>query len=165
MKWDEADPTYSLEAAKRGGCDLGQAMRPLMRDPDVIESADVLVVESTYGNRLHKTMEATAGGTGRAIDETLHAGTATWSCRPSPLGRTQDLLALLSTIWRSARGCGDLHVFVDSPLAEEATDVTLAHVESLDPRTRPFDRGDAPAQAAVLAALHRDGRGLDGAST
>jgi len=117
--------------------DLGQAMRPLMRDPDVIASADVLVVESTYGNRLHKAMEATADELVEAIAETIDRRHGNLVVPAFALGRTQDLLALIYDLAKSGR-IGGLHVFVDSPLAKEATDVTLAHVESLDPRTRPF---------------------------
>jgi len=117
--------------------DLGQPMRPLMREAEVIESADVLLVESTYGNRLHKDADATAEELVAAIDETLHRKHGNLIVPAFALGRTQDLLAMLYDLAK-ARRVGDLHVFVDSPLAKAATDVTLAHVESLDPRTRPF---------------------------
>jgi metallo-beta-lactamase family protein len=120
--------------------DLGQPARPLVRDPTPIEAADVLVVESTYGNRNHRSMEAT-------VDELVGAVTDTFERRHGnvivpafALGRTQELIVLLGEL-ASAGRLGRLNVFVDSPLASAATQVTLKHASLLDDSARRVLRG------------------------
>jgi len=117
--------------------DLGQPARPIVHDPEPAPPADLLVMEATYGNRLHKSMEATVAELVEAIDETVVRGKGNLVVPAFALGRTQDLLVLLDQL------CGDgrlpaLNVFVDSPLAREATDVTLLHQEVLDDDARGF---------------------------
>jgi metallo-beta-lactamase family protein len=117
--------------------DLGQPARPIVHDPDAPPPADVLVMEATYGNRLHKSMDATVTELVAAVRETIVEGRGNLVVPAFALGRTQDLLMLLYTL------CSDgtlprLNVFVDSPLAREATDVTLLHQESLDDAARDF---------------------------
>jgi len=117
--------------------DLGQPGRPLVRDPTPVTDADMLVMESTYGNRLHKTLEAT-------IDELCSAITATLADRRGnvvipafAVRRTQEVLYLLIRLTREGR-LPDLTVYVDSPLAASATAMTLKHWELLDPDVRPI---------------------------
>jgi metallo-beta-lactamase family protein len=117
--------------------DLGQPARPVVHDPDPAPPADVLVMEATYGNRLHKSMEATVAELVSAVRETVVTGRGNLVVPAFALGRTQDLLVLLDGL------CGrgelpPLNVFVDSPLAHEATAVTLLHQESLDEAARGF---------------------------
>jgi metallo-beta-lactamase family protein len=114
--------------------DLGQPSRPVVRDPAPIDHADVLLVESTYGNRNHKGMAET-------LDELVDAVTQTFAHGGNlivpafALGRTQDLLVLLGE-QAVARRLHDLKVFVDSPLAAAATEATLRHADVLDDETR-----------------------------
>jgi len=116
--------------------DLGQPGRPLVRDPTAIEDADVLVVESTYGNRLHKSLDAT-------VDELCDAITATLADRRGnvvipafAVGRTQEVLYLLIRLAQAGR-LPELDIYVDSPLATKATAVTLKHWRLLDPDVAP----------------------------
>lgn len=112
--------------------DLGQPSRPLVKDPETIESAEVLVVESTYGNRQHKSMEETLAELALAANETLAERRGNLVVPAFALGRTQDLLVVLFEL--GLRGdLPPMHVFVDSPLARQATEVTLAHLGSFDP--------------------------------
>lgn len=115
--------------------DLGQPSRPIVRDPAPVDHADVLLVESTYGNRLHKDMGGTVDELVGVINDTLHRRHGNVIVPAFALGRTQDMLALL--VEQTSKGrLRDLKVFVDSPLATRATEITLKHREVLDDTTR-----------------------------
>lgn len=115
--------------------DLGQPGRPVVRDPTPIEDADVLVIESTYGNRDHKSWGATVDELVDALTDTLEKRRGNVIVPAFALGRTQELIALLGQLASSGR-VGRLNVFVDSPLAHAATRVTLQHADLMDAETR-----------------------------
>lgn len=115
--------------------DLGQPGRPIVRDATPIQEADVLLVESTYGNRLHRPLQET-------IDELVHVIQSTLQHRQGniiipafALGRTQELLFLLSDLRRQGR-LPPMQVFIDSPMADKVTTITMNHPEFLDAPTR-----------------------------
>lgn len=114
--------------------DLGQPARPLLRDPTPIFGADYLLVESTYGNRDHKSMEATQDELVEAINDTLERKGGNVIIPAFAVGRTQDMLYLLADLTRQAR-IPKLSVFVDSPMATAATEITFRHMELLDAET------------------------------
>jgi metallo-beta-lactamase family protein len=115
--------------------DLGQPGRPVVRDPTPIEEADVLITESTYGNRDHKGWGATVDELADALSDTLAKRRGNVIVPAFALGRTQELIALLAQL-SAAKRVGALNVFVDSPLAQAATRVTLRHANLLDAETR-----------------------------
>ncbi len=115
--------------------DLGQPARPLLQDPTPIHQADVLVVESTYGNRLHKTMEATEDELVEALEHTLHRKGGNVVIPAFSVGRTQELLFVFADLVRRGR-LGRLDIYVDSPMAVAATQITLRHEALLDAPTR-----------------------------
>lgn len=110
--------------------DLGQPGHPLVNDPSYITSADVLLVESTYGNRQHKSLEATLDELVAAVKTTFAAG-GNLLVPAFALGRTQDLIVLLRRLQTQGR-LPRLNVFVDSPLAQAATEITVQHAQGLD---------------------------------
>jgi metallo-beta-lactamase family protein len=114
--------------------DLGQPARPLLRDPTHIHDADYLLVESTYGNRDHKSMEATQDELVEAINDTLERKGGNVIIPAFAVGRTQDMLYLLADLTRQAR-IPKLTVFVDSPMATAATEITFRHMALLDEET------------------------------
>lgn len=115
--------------------DLGQPSRPIVKDPTAVDKADVLLVESTYGNRMHRSMDETVDELVEAINDTLQRRHGNVIVPAFALGRTQDMLALL--IEETAKGrLRNLNVFVDSPLATRATEITLKHPEVLDELSR-----------------------------
>ncbi len=116
--------------------DLGQPGRPLVRDPSPIEDADVLVVESTYGNRLHKTLEASVDELCSAVTDTLVVRRGNVIIPAFAVGRTQEVLYLLIRLVQTGR-LPALNIYVDSPLATKATAVTLKHWRTLDPDVAP----------------------------
>lgn len=112
--------------------DLGMPGRPLMNDPTPIASADYLVVESTYGNRLHKTLAATIEELVHALNDTLVHKKGNVVIPSFAVGRTQEILFLLTDLIRQERIPPHTAIFVDSPMAVAATEVTLKHVAELD---------------------------------
>ena len=115
--------------------DLGQPGRPIVRDPTTIADADVLVVESTYGNRLHRPMKETIDELVFVVEDTLRRRRGNIIVPSFALGRTQELLWLLADLCRQGR-LPKLQVIVDSPMATKATEITWKHTEFLDDETR-----------------------------
>lgn len=115
--------------------DLGQPGRPIVRDPTPIEEADVLLVESTYGNRLHRPLNETVEELVGVVEDVLRRRQGNLVIPAFALGRTQELLWLLADLHRQGR-LPALQVFVDSPMADKVTAITMKHPEFLDPGTR-----------------------------
>ncbi|MFN3751303.1 MAG: MBL fold metallo-hydrolase RNA specificity domain-containing protein [Thiobacillus sp.] len=114
--------------------DLGQPARPLMRDPAPIHDADYLLVESTYGDRDHKSMAATQDELVEAVRDTIERKGGNVIVPAFAVGRTQDMLYLLADLTRRGR-LPKLSVFVDSPMATAATEITYRHMALLDDET------------------------------
>lgn len=114
--------------------DLGQPARPLVRDPTPILDADYLLVESTYANRDHKSMEATQDELVEVITDTIERKGGNVIVPAFAVGRTQELVYLLADLTRQGR-LPKLSVFVDSPMATAATEITYRHMELLDDET------------------------------
>ncbi|WP_374650871.1 MBL fold metallo-hydrolase RNA specificity domain-containing protein [Dongia sp.] len=106
--------------------DLGQFGDPMMVDPTLIEHADYLVVESTYGNRKHDSLDPEAVLL-RIIKDTTERG-GTIVVPAFAVGRAQTLLFHLNRL-RKAGKLGQVPVFLDSPMATDATDLLTAHPE------------------------------------
>jgi metallo-beta-lactamase family protein len=90
-----------------------------------------LIVESTYGNRLHKPQDATLDELVEVLNATLKTKRGNVIVPAFALGRTQELLIILIEATRQGRLHG-LNVYVDSPLAMAAMRVTLRHKDLLD---------------------------------
>ncbi len=116
--------------------DIGKKGNPIIQDPNNPIEADIVVMESTYGNRRHKPLK-------ESIDELLEAIKTTFKKGGSvyipafAVGRTQDLLYILNNLAKEKRLPG-IHVYLDSPLAEDVTKVYLAHPECYDEEARKF---------------------------
>jgi len=116
--------------------DLGQPGRPIVNDPRCVTEADALMVESTYGNRLHKSLAATEDELAALLNDTLARRRGNIVIPAFAVGRTQELLHLLATLVRSSRVREPFAVYVDSPLATQATRVILKHRDDVDVETR-----------------------------
>ena len=115
--------------------DLGMPARPVLRDAEkVIPEADVLLVESTYGNRKHRSMPETEDEIVAAVERT-HATHGNLIIPAFAVGRTQEIIYLLTDLVRRKR-LSPLKIYVDSPMANTATRITLEHPELLDDETR-----------------------------
>ena len=111
--------------------DLGQPGRPILRDPTVIEEADLLFIESTYGNRMHKNMPATLDELEQVVKHTLHERHGNVIIPAFAVGRTQEIIYHLHQLSRLGR-LRDLNIFVDSPMATSATKITQKHMALFD---------------------------------
>ncbi len=101
--------------------DLGYGAAPVMEDPTFIEEADVVLMESTYGDRNHRAFEDTLTELGEIFGEAAKRG-GNVLIPAFSVGRTQDLLYLMAE-HRRQWGLADWRVFLDSPMAIEATEV------------------------------------------
>jgi metallo-beta-lactamase family protein len=123
--------------------DIGKKGNPIIRDPSTPVESDFIVMESTYGNRLHKPLKDSIDELVQAIRITFKKGGNVY-IPAFAIGRTQDLLYILNDLVREKR-LYKINVYLDSPLAEEATKVYLAHPEVFDEEaqkrfsTRDFD--------------------------
>ena len=112
--------------------DLGRYDVPIMRDPVAVASADTLLVESTYGDRLHPAGDATP-----VIRQAVQraADNRGWLLVPAfAIGRTQDLLYVLRELEEAGR-IPRLPVYLDSPMGIESTAIYERHPEEHDPGT------------------------------
>ncbi|MGZ5123248.1 MAG: MBL fold metallo-hydrolase RNA specificity domain-containing protein [Burkholderiales bacterium] len=116
--------------------DIGQKGRPIVRDPTLIEDADIVIVESTYGNRLHKSMAETEDELVQIFNAADEDGKGNIIIPAFAVGRTQEILYVLSDLLRRGRISNALSVYVDSPMASRATEVTLRHTNIVDSDTR-----------------------------
>lgn len=113
--------------------DLGQPGRPILADPTPIGDADLLLVESTYGDRQHRPLASTYAELSEVLVTTLPRGNV---LIPSfAVGRTQEVLHVLTDLVRTGKA-PDLTIFVDSPLATRATEITYKYAASLDRESR-----------------------------
>ncbi len=115
--------------------DLGHPGLPIVRDPTPAERADLLVIESTYGNRAHKGMEETVEEFVHAVNDTVRRKGGNVVIPAFAVGRTQDILFLLADLTRKGAFSG-LTVYLDSPLAAEATRITMRHRDCFDAQAR-----------------------------
>jgi metallo-beta-lactamase family protein len=107
--------------------DLGYKDAPLMQPPTPIEHADLVLMESTYGNRDHRPFGATLEEL-RGIFRAAADGGGNVLIPAFAVGRTQDLLFLLSKHYDDF-GLGAWRVFLDSPMAIETTQLYWRHAE------------------------------------
>lgn len=115
--------------------DLGMPDRPVLQDPSPPPaSADLLLIESTYGDRLHRPLPETLDEIVAAFKRTQAAG-GNLVIPAFAVGRTQEILFILADLVRSGR-LGPLKVYVDSPMASRATEITMAFPRLLDDETR-----------------------------
>ena len=104
--------------------DIGNTNQPILREPQEIEEADYIVIESTYGNRSHEKSGEYLQPLAKAIQETFDRG-GNLVIPSFAVGRTQEMLYFIREIKEQGLvvGHGDFTVFVDSPLAVEATHI------------------------------------------
>jgi metallo-beta-lactamase family protein len=131
--------------------DLGSAGRVLLRSPTKPPYAENVVMETTYGDRLHKQL-------GPSIDEFYEAITETFKRGGNvviptfALERAQELLYYLSQGVTQGRLAKSTQVYLDSPMAISATEIFRRHPECFEPATaKLFQEGHDPL---ALAGLH-----------
>ncbi|HEY5898374.1 MAG TPA: MBL fold metallo-hydrolase [Burkholderiales bacterium] len=107
--------------------DLGQPGRPIVPPPAAIEQADVLLIESTYGNRNHKTLVQTLDEFAFALNDTLASRQGNVVIPSFAMGRAQELLHFMGELQGEKRLPASMEIYVDSPMALAATRITLQY--------------------------------------
>lgn len=116
--------------------DIGRKGIPIIRDPDVVDSADILIMESTYGDRLHEAIDDSEAKLEQIVVSTVRRG-GSLVLPAFAVGRTQQLVYTLHKL----RDRGDIPripIYVDSPLAVNTTAVFSMHPECYDDEIREF---------------------------
>ena len=116
--------------------DIGRYKMPLLRDPVLPEAADYMIMESTYGDKSHSHPEIAYNEFRNVVKLTVERGGKV-IVPAFAVGRTQELVYYLNQMMQN----GDVPkvpVYVDSPLAVNATDVFKRHLECFDDETRKF---------------------------
>ncbi len=148
LKFKEDDKTKTLVFSG----DLGKRDSVLMNDPATLASADMVLMEGTYGNRNHRTVLDTVEQLEKILRET-------WDRKGNVLipafavGRTQEILFHLGTL-HAAGKLDNWQVFLDSPMAIEITSVYEDCYELLDPEDmKKIKRVYGPSMKAFLPSL------------
>ena len=117
--------------------DIGRPDVPIIRDPvPISDGADILIMESTYGNRLHPEYPESEKELERIVNETVSRG-GSLLIPAFAVGRTQQIVYALHKL-HSDGAIPDLPIFIDSPLATRTTDVFRLHPEVFDDEIREF---------------------------
>jgi metallo-beta-lactamase family protein len=122
--------------------DLGRVGLPIIRDPEPLPPADYLIMESTYGDRVHDPIQSVSQKLADIVNRTCRRG-GKLIVPAFAVGRTQQLVLLLHELIQ-AKSIPSFPIFVDSPLAVNVTDVFRKHPELYD------------AEAAAFLANHGD---------
>jgi metallo-beta-lactamase family protein len=114
--------------------DLGRAGLPIIRDPQPIGDVDYMVCESTYGNRLHDPIEYAENEMAEVITKTAEGG-GKIIIPAFAVERTQELIYFLHKLTNEGK-IPELEIFVDSPMATNATSIFRVHQECYDAKVR-----------------------------
>ena len=130
--------------------DLGVMDRPILRNPTIIKKADYVIMESTYGNRLHPANAMDVKRLMDIIRDTAARG-GTTVIPAFAVGRTQELIYELNRVIDSdseyRKDFEDLKVYIDSPMATTATEVFKRNAQVFDEETKEYiTRGDNPLE-------------------
>lgn len=123
--------------------DVGRPGLPIVQDPEPMPKVDYLIMESTYGDRLHKHIEEAQGKLADTVNRTAARG-GKIIAPAFAVGRTQQVVLMLHELMKAGR-IPSIPIFVDSPLAVSATEIFRKHPEAFDGEARGFlDRGEDP---------------------
>ena len=130
--------------------DLGVMGRPILRDPTIIKKADYVIMETTYGNRMHPENAMDVKRLMDIIRETAARG-GTTVIPAFAVGRTQELIYELNRVIDSdsdyRKDFENLKVYIDSPMASTATEVFKKNAQVFDEETKEYiTKGDNPLE-------------------
>lgn len=128
--------------------DLGVVGRPILRDPTVIKKADYVILESTYGNRLHPQNSSSIEELIKIVLKTIQRG-GTVVIPSFAVGRTQELIYQFNRFYQEKseyrKQLENLMVYIDSPMATTATEVFRKNAQVFDEETKAYIlQGDNP---------------------
>ena len=111
--------------------DIGRPFRPILKDPLPMPEVDYLICESTYGHKEHKSAPAELDELLEIIEETCVKNKGKLIIPAFSVGRTQEIIYMLDQL-SNERSLPRIPVYVDSPLAVNATDIFRMHPECFD---------------------------------
>lgn len=133
--------TENGKTAKLGfSGDVGNPGRPILRDPQKMDDCDYLICESTYGGEEHDPPSKSKDNLEKVVNRTSQRGGKV-IIPAFAVGRTQEIVYALDQLWNEDR-LPPIPVYVDSPLAVNATGVYLAHPEVFDRELLDYMRTD-----------------------
>ncbi len=133
--------------------DLGPPDTPILADPDVPDPCDLLILESTYGDRLHQGRKERAGQLGRILSKAISDKGKVF-VPVFALGRCQELIYEMDRIFGEWGQTEKIPVFVDSPLGLEITKIYSRLSEFWDTEAKALlDAGDHPIDFKNLYAV------------
>jgi metallo-beta-lactamase family protein len=121
--------------------DLGRANRPIIRDPAIVEDADYILIESTYGDRIHEPPTDIGKKIADVVNSTKKAG-GNIIVPSFALERSQEVLYYLNNLLR-ADAIPHLMVFLDSPMAAAITKVFHKHRDLYDEKMKDLIKNHA----------------------
>jgi len=113
--------------------DLGRKGLPILRDPAQVEAADIVISESTYGGRSHEDSNTMEEGISKAVQDIVRMD-GKLIIPAFSIGRTQEVIYLLHKLYDEGR-IPQVPIYVDSPLATDATEIFMRHPEIYDMET------------------------------
>jgi len=116
--------------------DLGRPGLPIIRDPEPLPPCEFLILESTYGDRIHEPIQSVTARLAEIVNRTYQRG-GKMIVPAFAVGRAQQLVLLLHELI-DAKSIPAFPIFVDSPLAVNVTDVFRKHTELYDAETAAF---------------------------
>jgi metallo-beta-lactamase family protein len=116
--------------------DLGRPGLPIIRDPEPLPSVDYLIMESTYGDRVHEPIQSVTKKLANIVKRTIERG-GKIIVPAFAVGRTQQLVLMLHQLI-NAKEIPSFPIFVDSPLAVNVTEVFRKHSELFDQEALEF---------------------------
>lgn len=123
--------------------DVGRKNLPIIRDPQQMPQVDYLIMESTYGDRLHKDIGLVEQKLADTVRRTAARG-GKIICPAFAVGRTQQVVLVLHKLMEEER-IPSIPIFVDSPLAVNVTDVFRKHTDLYDEEAESYvKRGQDP---------------------
>lgn len=117
--------------------DIGRPNRPILRDPQPMPPCDILLCESTYGDRLHTAAPEETTRFQAIIEETCVKKRGKLIIPAFSVGRTQEVVYILDKLVEAGK-LPPIPVYVDSPLAVDATAVFVNHPECFDDETHDY---------------------------
>jgi metallo-beta-lactamase family protein len=132
--------------------DFGRAVIPVLRSPELLDGADAILVESTYGNRRHQPEEDLEKEFGELVRRVVDRK-GKLLVPAFAVGRTQHLTYVLNNLSESKR-LPEIPVFVDSPLAAETTEIFRKHPECYDEQARRAMEREPDGDPLMFRRLH-----------
>jgi len=131
LKWKSAETGRETILVFTG--DLGRDHLPILKDPTNLTEADYIITESTYGGRLHDSIEKVGEDLTRIIKDTVkHRGKIIIPA--FSVGRTQEILYEIAQL-KAKNAIPEIPIYLDSPMAIEATQIFNRHLECFDTET------------------------------